>query len=383
MRTSIRVFIAATTGALALALAACGAKTSDLVTVDRATVTSGRLVQHVEFSGVLAPSRTSSVSSRLSGQARTVTVDIGAKVNAGQVLIEIDTRELAAQLVVADAAVQLVRDQATQGKLGIDTAKDNLDLARKSYDRAAALITTQSITQGQLDDAQTKLRVSQTAFENAAQQYQLLSSSSLAQAQAQENLIRVQISNGVIVSPIGGVVTNRNVNPGEVASMNTPLMTIADTSMLKLQGNVAQAIATLLAPGTRVKVQVDGMRDGDYDGVITQVGPVAASTGQFFPVIVSLKNDGRLMAGMTALASFDLQGPPALLVPRAVITTANGTAYAFVLSQGKVVRRTVSLGPVSATTVEVLRGLAAGEQVAASNVDTLQDGMVVRTEEQR
>ena len=185
------------------------------------------------------------------GQAKAVMVDIGSAVKAGEVLVEIDTRELSAQLAVSEAALQLVRDQAAQAKTGIETVRANLDLAQKSYDRAVALIVTQSITQGQLDDAQTKLQLARSAFESATQQYQLLSNAGLAQAQAAANLIRVQIANGIVTSPLDGIVTNRNVNPGEVVSAQAALMTVVDGSQLKLQANVAQPIATLLTPGNK------------------------------------------------------------------------------------------------------------------------------------
>ena len=378
IRLGIVITIAAA-GALALSLVSCGARAPAGITVATAPVAMGRLIQHVEFSGVLAPSQTATISSRISGLAKIVTVDIGSRVKAGELLVEIDTKELSAQSDVAEAALQLVRDQAAQAKTGIESAKANLDLAQKSYDRAATLITSQSITQGQFDDAQTKLDLAKTAYKNATQQYQLLSSSSLAQAQAQANLIQVQISHGVITSPIAGVVTNRNINPGEVVSANTQLMSIVDSSLLKLQGNVAQTIATLLTHGEKVKVNVEGMRNGEYEGAIIQVGPVAAATGQFFPVVVSVRNDGRLMAGMTALSSFDLQGPPTLLIPLSAITSSNGRAYAFVVSNGTAARRALHLGLESATQVEILGGLSSGEHVAISNVDTLQDGMTVQT----
>ncbi len=365
-------------GFSALALLSCAAKTPGGITVRSATATSGRLQQTVEFSGVLAPNRTAVVSSRLSGLAGAVAADAGDKVKAGAVLLRIDTRELTAQHAVAQAAVQLVQDQTAEAKLGIDTAKANLDLAQKTFDRASTLLAAGAIAQVQFDDAQTKLQVALDTYQSAIEQYKLLSGSGLAQARAQEDLVRVQLSYGVVTSPIDGTVASRNIDPGEIVSPSSPLMTIVDASVLKLQGNVAQAIAALLKPGVAVKIHVDGVRAGDYQGTITQVGPVAASSGQFFPVIVSVKNDGRLMAGMTALASFDVKGPQSILVPRTALMSANGQAYAFILSQGRVSRRSVTLGLENATTVEVLGGLSEGDRVADSSVDTLQDGMEVR-----
>ena len=70
----------------------------------------------------------------------------------------------------------------------------------------------------------------------------------LAQAEAQVNFIKVQISNSTITSPISGIVTNRNINPGEITSTTSPLMSVADVATLKLQGNVSQEDVVRICP---------------------------------------------------------------------------------------------------------------------------------------
>ena len=101
-----------------------------------------------------------------------------------------------------------------------------------------------------MDDAQTKLDLAKSAFDNTAnRQYQTVSGSGLAQAQAQVNSIKVQISNSTISSPISGVVTNRNINSGEMARWAALLMSIADRCDLKLQGNVSQEDVVRLTGG--------------------------------------------------------------------------------------------------------------------------------------
>ena len=175
-------------------------------------------MRNVEFSGVLVPNHTVNIFAKMAGQATTVTADVGNTVKAGQLLVQIDTKELNAQLAVAEAAAEGVGDQAVQVKSGMETARLNLEMAQRSYERTKTLLDTKVVTQSQLDDAQTKLDLAKTAYDNASRQYQTVSGSGLAQAEAQVNFIKVQISNSTITSPIGGIVTNRNINPGEITS---------------------------------------------------------------------------------------------------------------------------------------------------------------------
>ncbi len=196
--------------------------------------------------------------------------------------------------------------------------------------------------------------------------------------EAQVNFIKVQISNSTITSPISGIVTNRNINPGEITSTNTPLFTVAELATLKLQGNVSQDDVVRLSVGDKVSVTVDALPSSSYAGRIQQVGPIAAATGQYFPVVVSLKNDGRLLAGMTAKASFTTTGGDGVLIPlNAVAGNEDGHADIFVMADGTAHKRQVALGPRNDKDVQVISGLTAGELVAVSNVSALLDGMEV------
>ncbi len=372
------LYLLAAAAAVSISLAGCAPRTTPRISVKTAPAHRDRIVRTVEFSGVLVPNRTVNVFSKIAGQATAVTTDVGGKVRAGQLLVQIDTKELNAQLAVAEAAASGVSDQAVSVKTSLETARLNLEMAQRSYDRTKTLLDTKVVTQSQLDDAQTKLDLAKAAYDTASRQYQTVSGSGLAQAQAQVNLIRVQISNSTIASPINGIVTNRNINPGEITSVSAPLFTVADLATLKLQGNVSQDDVVRLAVGSAVKVIVDALSTRTYPGRIEQVGPIAAATGQYFPVVVSLQNDGRLFAGMTAKASRQWTSSPGIVVPLSAVTDPrDGEASVFIVSDGKVHRRDVTLGPRSDTDVEVLSGLAAGELVATSSVSSLLDGMEV------
>jgi len=368
----------AAAAALAIGLLGCAPKYAPRISVKTAPAHPGRIVRTVEFSGVLVPNHTVNIFAKMAGIATTVTADVGNRVTAGQLLVQIDTRELNAQLAVAEAAAAGVGDQAVQVKSGTETARLNLEMAQRSYERTKTLLDTKVVTRSQLDDAQTKLDLAKTAFDNSNRQYQTITGSGLAQAEAQVNFIKVQISNSTITSPISGIVTNRNINPGEITSMSTPLLSIADVATLKLQGNVSQDDVVRIPVGGRVNVVVDALSTNSYVGRVEQVGPIAAATGQYFPVVVSLKNDGKLLAGMTAKASFTWTGGEGILIPlSAVADSQDGRASVFVVSEGRVHAKNVDLGPRSDSEVQVISGLAASETVAISNVSALVDGMEV------
>jgi RND family efflux transporter MFP subunit len=361
-----------------MGLLACGPKYSPRIIVKTAPAKAGRIVRTVEFSGVLVPNHTVNIFAKLAGQATSVTADVGDRVAAGQLLIQIDTKELNAQLAVAQAAFQGVGDQAAQVKNGMETARLNLEMAQRSYERTKTLLDTKVVTQSQLDDAQTKLDLAKTAYENSNRQYQTITGSGLAQAEAQVNFIKVQISNSTITSPISGIVTNRNINPGEITSMSTPLLSIADVATLKLQGNVSQDDVVRMAVGGRVSVVVDALPTNSYAGRVEQVGPIAAATGQYFPVAVSLKNDGKLLAGMTAKASFTWTGADGIIIPlSAVRDNQDGHASVYVVSDGKAHAHRVALGPRSDSEIQVISGISSSDSVAVSNVSGLVDGMEV------
>jgi RND family efflux transporter MFP subunit len=368
---------------VALVFASCGAstniKTANSVIVKVGTAQNGRIEKSVDVSGVFAPSKTFSIYSKLSGQAMAVMADVGDTVKEGQVLIQIDAKELNAQLQVAQAAVHSVKDQTSQAETSLETAKSNMDLAQITFDRAQTLFDAKVVPQSQLDDAQNKLTQTKMAYETESKRLQTLRGSGLAQAEAQENLIQVQITNSIITSPISGVLINRNINRGEVVPIGSPLMTIADISTLKLQGNVSQDTLPFLGLGMKVPVTVDGFQGEGIMGTITQIGPMAAATGQYFPVVVSVTNTGGLLAGMTASGQLDLRGPEGLVIPTLAVVSANGFKAVFVIHSGRVERRSVDLGLSNDHEVQVRKGLASGENVAVANANMLRDGMTVTT----
>ncbi len=128
-------------------------------------------------------------------------------------------------------------------------------------------------------------------------------------------------------------------------------------------------------------VTVDSFPGQDYKGTVTTLGPIAVSTGEVFPIEVTIKNDGRLMAGLTAHASAAVKAS-GIVVPSSAVVQSNGASYVFVIKNGVASKRLVSTGLSSDEGTLILKGLTAGEQVAVTNTDALADNMPVKLQQQ-
>jgi RND family efflux transporter MFP subunit len=372
-----KVLISAAAAAAVL-LASCGSSNNDALELKAAAPTLATLKRTVELSGVLAPVNSAQVYAKLQGQASRIAADVGSHVSAGDVLLEIDAHELRAQLSLADASIATVKQQAAQALVGISTAQTNYDQAKRALDRINSLEDQSALSKAQIDDANSKVELTQRALDAAKLQYKTLNESGLGQALAQEDVVRSQIANSILRSPITGVVTNRNINPGELTSTSNSLFSIAAIDSLKLQGTVSQDVVSLLSEGRQVSVVVDGLPGAPLDGRVTQIGPVAAASGQYFPVVVTISKPGKALAGMTARVSLDVIAPEAPVLPLGAVKMDQGRAWVFLVQDGKAHQTEVGLGMSDGRSVQVVRGLKNDQVVALTNVSLLTDGAAVK-----
>jgi len=379
----------------------------EIIEVKTAAAEKGRAQKTVEVTGSLLPSRTVDIESKLTGRVSSVLCDVGDKVQAGQLLLQVDAKELKAQFEQAAASVEQAEQQAGLAKINIETAKLQQETARiameraklekenaqKNYNRIKTLAEAGVVSQSQLEEAELKLQQAQKQYETAVRQYRLAekqkasaekqyaiaSGPGIAQAEAAKNVIKAQLDNTRITCPITGIVTNRYINPGELATTGAALLTVADTSSLKLKGTVKEDVIPYLHLGQKVRIEMDALPGRVYHGRITEIGPLAESTGQLFPVEVAVDNPGQLMPGMTARAVITFKGPEGIVVPLSAVKNEKGKNYVFVIDdRDRVKRKEIKLGFKGDKEAVVLKGIKPGDRVAASNIDLLRDGMRVK-----
>jgi HlyD family secretion protein len=347
------------------------------ITVKTITAAQRELQTSLNLSGVLLPAQTSDIASRITGQVKFIGADVGSPVKADDVLVELDTELLNAQLMQARAGLKSAEAAAQLAQGQVDLAKITLDAAQKNYNRIKALHDSGTTSQSQLDDVADKLDIAKKQQKNAGGPALAQARAAIDTARANIQNLQVQIENATIRSPFDGIVTNRNADPGEVVSPGVVVMSVADTSTLKLKSRVSQDLLPLLSVGQSLDVTIDIYPDRVFTGTISGVGPIAVNTGGIFPVEITVPNDGSILSGLSAHATLHLTDQHGVVVPIAAVLESGETSEVFIIQNGVAVKRIVTTGLRNDQDVQILTGLEADERVAITNIRALTDNMRV------
>ena len=306
--------------------------------VEIATVSRGTIARTSTVAGVLEPLRTVGVNAQLSGALLSVNAEEGTFVRAGQVLAQIDARELEAQVKSASAS---------------------LELAESSAKRSDELWKQRIVT---------------------AQEYER-DRAALAAAQASLDQLKTRLGYAIIKSPISGVVTEKRLETGDIVSPQTRLFSVAETSTLVSRVMVSELEVPLIQPGATVDVSVDALGGARVPGRIRRVFPSADTVTRLVPVEVALTGSAlsQLRPGFTIRATFRLGSRnDALFIPTRAVMGPAGARAVVIVREGKSERRLIRVGPDIDGRVEVLEGLALGDTVIVAGQALLRDGSPVR-----
>ena len=390
--------------ALVAALAACGAKHAAQASapyVDTAIAQTGSLVPSSAMSGLIAPYENVAIQSSLSEPADAVNVQEGDHVSKGEVLAQLDTADLQAELqsdlatAQSDAAntahtVYSGSESITQGSQGLNSAAANLARDQRILARDGQLFHQGYVSQQQYEADQATVRDDTAAVQSAQATVQAngstlnapgLQQSSIEQAKAQEAValaqaqqIRVSISKATIVSPINGVVVNRNLNPGEYPG-SRQIFTLQQVSPIYaiLRGSTEQIAG--VHTGSIATIQTDSASgnhkfSGAVVGVLNEIQPGSTQ----FQVKVLLQNPGELLRpGMAVSGNVALPAARGVLVPTTAFTDDNHDAVQIVQTDNTA--KTISVTEVASDgTHSVVTGIDAGTRVVSNGQSSVGDG---------
>lgn len=302
----------------------------------------------LEFSGALVAPSTAVVRAKAAGTLLALAVGEGSRVRAGQSLGSVDLADLSSRLAERQASVEAARASFLQAQR---THASNQRLADQNF-----------ISPNALDGSRAALDAARAALDAA---------------QAQLTTARVGLRDAALVAPIAGLIAKRHAVPGEKLAAEQPLLTIVDLAALELAGSVGTHEVAQLEPGMPVAVQVEGL-PAPVAGTIARIAPAAEPGTRAIGVTVAIANPGeKLRAGQYAVARVTLaDSVQRLTVPAAAIASDAGQAQVWVIENGTVVRRAVTLGrrDEAQGRVEVRSGLAPGAQVLAARFDGLREG---------
>ena len=378
MQKRIRAFLAILVIAPLLS-AASGCAGHSAVAVTTAVAANQEVSTTLDISGILVPVQRADISSQIAGKVTSLGFQDGDAVKAGDVLMQLDTQTLNAQLAQAEAGLQSAEAAAGTAANQASVAKISLDAAQRNYDQTKTLFDAGADSQSQLDDATDALNTAQEQYDSATGPAIDQAAAAVSTARANIATLNVQLNEATIKSPLDGVLTSQNVDVGEVVAPGVAVMSVVDVSSLKLSSTVTQDVLPLLALGQNMDVTADSFPGLDYKGSVTLLGPIAASTGEVFPVEVTIKNDGHLVPGLTAHASATVKAS-GIVVPSSAVVQTSGASYVFVIKDGVASKRLVSTGLSSDGMTLIPEGLTAGEQVAVTNAAALADNMPVVAE---
>jgi membrane fusion protein, multidrug efflux system len=325
---------------------------SDLLTVRRADLT-----RTLEVSGSLVAVNSAFVKARVAAEVKAVSVREGDSVRVGQVLAQLDTTEFDWRLRQAEQQAQAARAQ--------------LDIAQRALQNNRSLVS-----QG---------FISATALENAVST-EAGAQATLQAAMAGVELARKARADATVSAPIAGQIAQRLVQPGERVPVDARLLEIVDLSRLELQASVPPESAGLLRVGATARLRVDGI-DGHVGARVMRINPSAQAGSRSVLAYLELDANPALRQGLFARGSIELERRQALLVPLSAVRTDQAQPYALKLDGKQVAQRPLSLGQRgqagSDEAVEVLQGLAEGDQVLVGSLGAVRDGAAVRITELR
>jgi len=326
MTRRTHTFLALT--ALAFAVAACGTPDRDSAPPAVSPRASGELIAVVDSTidavldaaGVAGPIAQSTLSTKLMGTVTEVLVREGDVVTAGQPLVRIDARELAARRSQVDAGIA----EATAVQADAETQAN----------RMRALYADSAATRAQLDAAETGLARATAAVN---------------QVRAGASELAVMTGYSVVRAPFTGVVTQRFVDPGAFAAPGAPLVTVQDSRRLRVTVSVAPEGVRGLRRGSTVTAVIDDR---------------TSPAGNVYTVNAIVDNaSGGLLSGSAASLRLPQGSRNALMIPLSAVRREGDLTGVMLRDASGDVLRWVRLGATSGNQVEVLSGLAAGDQV--------------------
>lgn len=344
------------TGALLLALrpadaadeAAPAAAPKPALSVAAVQARSERWPQTLPATGSLAAWREVQVGTEATGQRiERVAVDIGQRVKKGQLLAQLASASLAAELAASRAG--LLEAQAT--------AQDAAATAR----RLKSLAGTDAVSAQQVEQAQ--------AADAAAQ-------ARLAAQQARVAADELRLSHTRVVAPVDGLVATKDAVEGGLPQPGQLLFTLIRDGRLEWRAEVPGADLAAITAGQPVRITPAG--GTPVEGRVRLVAPTVDAATRMGRVLVDLPAGGAARAGMFARGEFVLAETPVLTVPQSALLLRDGFAYVFRIEGGKVRQAKVETGRRQGDRIELRAGLKAGEPVVAQGVGFLSDGDTVR-----
>lgn len=352
--------------------------------VDAVVLQQGPLVRTLQFSARVATLSRVDVGSTVTGRVAKVRVDEGARVRAGDVLVDLESDELRAALAQALAterqtAARIAGLRSTgrsTARAGLSQAEATLRVAEAELVRAQQLVAQGFVSASRVDEARRAVDVARAQQSGAQAQSEANedSGTEVAQAQAQLALARAataaaraRLAQATVLAPADAQVLSRQVEPGQIVQPGKALLSLALAGPTQLSAQVDERFLDQLRPGQKAAVVADAFAGQRFAATVLSIAPSVDAQRGAIEVKFSLGAEppAFLREDMTLSVEVETaRRDGALVLPLAALRPqASGQATVLVVTDGRAKARSVQLGLRTLDAAEVLQGLAAGDAV--------------------
>ncbi len=330
---------------LFITVAACGDKSNSggkapgempAIAVVAAPVLSRNIQDEIRALGTARANESIEIKARISSLVSKIAFTEGQLVKQGDLLVELESREIRAGLAVAEA---------------------KQDESRKLYERSKSLASSQAISASTLDELQATVQVDSATVEMA----------------------RARLANTVIRAPFSGRVGLRRVSLGEFVDNAKVITTLDDTSRIKLDFSIPEAFLTAIGTGMRIIAASDVYPGQEFVGNIASIDTRLDPVSRSVLVRALLPNpDNLLKPGMFLTVNLQRDRGNVLLIPEEAIVPEGGQQFVFRVNGASVAKERIEIGHRIPGFVEVTSGLNEGDQVVVEGTQKIRDGASIR-----
>jgi RND family efflux transporter MFP subunit len=330
-------------------------------------------------SGYVTARREATISSKITGKVMEVLVEEGMKIEADQVLARLDSSNVEKNL-------QLAQAQLVSARSAIGETKANLIQAERELRRLERLAAERSASQIELDRADTEVRSLEARLDRQA--------ADVAVSEREVALWQQQLDDTIIRAPFGGIVTSKNAQPGEMISpisagggfTRTGICTIVDMSSLEIEVDVSESYINRVQANQPVEATLDSYPQWRIPAKVIAIIPTADRQKATVKVRVGFNElDPRILPDMSVKVAFQSTGEATkaqadVTIPDSALSKRDGRDVVWIVRDGQVERRAVTVGGKTRDTVTIAAGVSPGERVVVEGTDQLVDGARVTEE---
>jgi membrane fusion protein (multidrug efflux system) len=276
------------------------------------------------------------VTARISSVISRINFTEGQDVPEGQLLAELDSKEIRADLAVAEASLQQ---------------------SRSVYERSRQLADTRVISQSQLEELEAKMKMDE------------------AQVQA----ARARLDNASVRAPFAGTVGLRRVSLGDLVGPDTKITTLDDTRSIRLEFTVPENFLSELHDGMPIAAESSVYPGRPFTGSVMSIDSRVDPVTRAVTVIAKIPNPDRLLKpGMFLTVRLERARRQVLMVPEEALSPRQGRQFVFLVKDGRAVEREVELGARSPGLAEIRSGVVNGDVIVTEGIQRLRDGAPVQ-----